>query len=176
MQDKIKESLFSVLFSLGVEGDRIADLYAGTGSIGIEALSRFASYGDFVDQNAAACTVVKKNLDKTGFSDRARVHKSSVTAFISRSLEPYDLIFLDPPYADPEIEATIRLLSDSSLIQSGTVVAIGHWPRLDLPDEIGRLTRLRRRCHGDSCFSIYEADLPPAEGDERADAQGDLPR
>lgn len=175
MQDKIKEALYSMLFSFGVEGKRIADLYAGTGSIGIEALSRWADYGDFVDQNAAACKVVQKNLEKTGFADRARVHKTSVTGFIARPLEPYDVIFLDPPYADPDIEETVRQLADSTLIQSGTVVAIGHWPRLELPEEIGRLSRLRRRCHGDSCFSIYEADLPPLEGDEGADAESDLP-
>ena len=176
MQDKIKESLFSMLYSLGVEGDLVADLYAGTGSIGIEAISRFAKHVDFVDQNAAACDVIKKNLDKTGFRDRARVHKATVTSFISRPLDPYNLIFLDPPYADPEIETTLRLLAESSLIQSGTVVAIGHWPRLELPDEIGRLSQLRRRCHGDSCYSIYEADLPPAEGAEGAEPQGDIPR
>ena len=170
MQDKIKESLFSMLYSLGVEGDLVADLYAGTGAIGIEAISRFAKHVDFVDQNAAACDVVRKNLDKTGFRDRARVHKASVIGFISRPLEPYDLIFLDPPYADPEIGKTLQLLADSTLIQSGTVVAIGHWPRLELPEEIGRLSRLRRRCHGTSCFSIYEADLPPVEGDARAEA------
>ena len=175
MQDKIKEALFSMLWSLGVEPGRIADLYAGTGAIGIEAISRGASSGDFVDQHAAACKVVRKNLEKTGLADRAHVHQTSVTGFINRPHQPYDVVFLDPPYADPDIEETIRLLADSTLIQSGTVVAIGHWPRLELPEEIGRLSRLRRRCHGDSCFSIYEADLPPAEGEDGADSTSDLP-
>jgi 16S rRNA (guanine966-N2)-methyltransferase len=174
MQDKIKETLFSMLYSLGVQGDRIADLYAGTGAIGIEALSRGATQADFVDKNAEACDVVRKNLARTGLADRARVHKLTVPGFIARQHEPYDLVFLDPPYADPEIGATMQQLADSSLIQSGTVVAIGHWPRLDLPEEIGRLSRLRRRCHGDSCISLYQADLPPAEGDDLANPTSDL--
>jgi 16S rRNA (guanine966-N2)-methyltransferase len=160
MQDKIKEALFSMLWSLGVEPDRVVDLYAGTGGIGIEALSRGATWADFVDQHAAACKVVRENLALTGFTERSRVHQTAVSAFVDRSREPYDLVILDPPYADPEIEATLKQIGTSSLIQSGTIVAIGHSPRVKLPEEMGRLSRLRERCHGDSCFSIYEADLP----------------
>ena len=71
-------------------------------------------------------------------------------------------MILDPPYADLEIVPILAQVAGSSLIQSGTIVAIGHSPRVKLPEETGRLTRLRERCHGDSCFSIYEADLPAA--------------
>lgn len=163
MQDKIKEALFSMLESLGVEVDRVADIYAGTGSIGIEAISRGASWGDFVDQHAAACKVVRENLRRCRFEDRSSVYQTTATAFINRPHEPYDLVILDPPYADPEIEKTLVQVAASSLIQSGTIVAIGHSPRVALPEDIGRLGRLRQRCHGDSCFSIYEADLPAAE-------------
>lgn len=163
MQDKIKEALFSMLVSLDVEADRIADIYAGTGSIGIEAISRGATWCDFVDQNAAACKVVRENLRRCRFEDRSNVYQMTATAFISRPHEPYDLVILDPPYADPEIEGTLTQLAASSLIQSGTIVAIGHSPRVTLPEDIGRLGRLRQRCHGDSCFSIYEADLPAVE-------------
>lgn len=166
MQDKIKEALFSMLWSLGVDPERVVDLYAGTGGIGIEALSRGATWADFVDQNAAACKVVRENLALTGFTERSRVHQTVVSAFIARTHEPYDLVILDPPYADPDIEATMGQISASSLIQSGTIVAIGHSPRVKLPEEIGRLSQLRERCHGDSCFSIYEADLPAVDAAE----------
>ena len=104
--------------------------------------------------------VVRENLKRCRFEDRANVYQSTAGAFIARAHEPYDLVILDPPYADPEIETTMTQLAASSLIQSGTIVAIGHSPRVTLPDQIGRLERLRLRCHGDSCFSIYEADLP----------------
>ncbi|MGH2549880.1 MAG: RsmD family RNA methyltransferase, partial [Thermomicrobiales bacterium] len=128
--------------------------------IGIEAISRGATLGDFVDQNASACKVVRENLKRCRFEDRSNVYQSSASAFIARPNQPYDLVILDPPYADPEIEAIVTQLAASSLIQSGTIVVIGHSPRIVLPEDIGRLGRLRHRCHGDSCFSIYEADLP----------------
>ncbi|HEY8447092.1 MAG TPA: 16S rRNA (guanine(966)-N(2))-methyltransferase RsmD [Thermomicrobiales bacterium] len=160
MTDKIRQALFSMLGSLGVEPDRVLDLYAGTGSIGIEALSRGASWADFVEQSSAACRVIRANLQHTKFTDRSRVHQMTVAAFLQRDEEPYDLIILDPPYADPDILPTLEKLAASRLVQSGTVVVVGHSPRVTLPDEIGRLQRLRHRCHGDSCFSIYEAGEP----------------
>jgi 16S rRNA (guanine966-N2)-methyltransferase len=166
MADKIKESLFSVLGSLGVEIDRVLDLYAGTGSVGIEALSRGASRADFVDQSAAAAAVVRANLAHTKFDSVSRVHTMPVDKFLNRNEEPYDFVILDPPYADPAIVRTLGKLAGSRLVQSGTIVAIGHWPRIDLPEQIGRMVRLRQRCHGDSCFSIYEFEPEPIEADE----------
>lgn len=159
MTDKIRQALFSTLASLGVMPERVLDLYAGTGSIGIEALSRGARWADFVEQSAAACRVIRANLAHTKFTDRARVHQVPVAAFLQRHEEPYDLIIMDPPYADPEIVQTLEKVAASPLVQSGTVVVVGHSPRVTLPDTVGRLTRLRLRCHGDSCFSIYEADV-----------------
>jgi 16S rRNA (guanine966-N2)-methyltransferase len=160
MTDKIRQALYNTLASLGVEPDRVLDLYAGTGSIGIEALSRGATWADFVDQSAAACAVIRANLAHTKYSDLGRVHQLPVAAFLNRNEPPYDLVILDPPYADPEIVATLGRVADSRLVQSGTIVVVGHWPRLTLPDQLGRLTRLRLRCHGDSCFSIYETEEP----------------
>ena len=156
MADKIKGSLFSMLASLDVVPDRVLDLYAGTGSIGIEALSRGAEFADFVEQNSAAAAVVRANLAHTKFSDVAQVHQTPVATFLGRDRPAYDLIVMDPPYADPEIVPTLFRVGESGLVQSGSVVAIGHSPRVTLPDEAGRLVRLRERCHGDSCVSIYE--------------------
>lgn len=157
MTDKIKGALFSVLGSLGVEPDRVLDLYAGTGGLGIEALSRGATWAEFVEQNPAAAAVIRHNLAHTRYEDAARVHLTSVASFVGRGEGPYDLIVMDPPYADPQIVPTLERIGRSSLVQSGTVVAVGHSPRVPLPDAAGRLIRLRHRCHGDSCFSIYEA-------------------
>ncbi len=176
MADKIKGALFSMLASLGVEPDRVLDLYAGTGSIGIEALSRGAAWAEFVEQNVAAAAVVRANLSHTKFSDRARVHQRPVQAFLESAgrsdIAPFDLVILDPPYADPAIVSTLQQVSLTSLVQSATVVVIGHSPRLTLPGDVGRLVRLRERCHGDSCFSIYELiDEPESAGSvDRSDA------
>ncbi len=185
MADKIKGALFSMLDSLGVAPERVLDLYAGTGSIGIEALSRGAIWAEFVEQNTAAAAVVRANLTHTKFADRARVHQRTVRAFLDnaeqRPGEPFDLVILDPPYADSMIVPTLHQLSRSPLVQSATVVVIGHSPRVNVPDEVGRLLRLRERCHGDSCFSIYDvietplperiADRPGAERRVAADRE-----
>jgi 16S rRNA (guanine966-N2)-methyltransferase len=156
MSDKIRQAVFSALGSLGVEPERVLDLYAGTGAIGIEALSRGASHADFVEMTSAAAAVIRENLERTGLSDRGVVHRQSVQSYLHRKTTPYDLVVVDPPYADPTIADTLRQLGESTLVQSGTVVVLGHWPRLELSEQIGTLQLLKRRCHGDSCFSIFD--------------------
>ena len=187
MSDKIKGALFSMLASLGVEPERVLDLYAGTGSIGIEALSRGAGHADFVEQNAAAAAVVRDNLAHTKLAGRARVHQTAVGAFLAAAerapgaVTPYDLVVMDPPYADPEIVATLARVGASPLVQSGAVVVVGHSPRVALPERAGRLERLRERCHGDSCFSVYDvvagddAGSGTGPGGKGGDAAGNLP-
>ncbi|MBL8126905.1 MAG: RsmD family RNA methyltransferase, partial [Chloroflexia bacterium] len=135
----------------------------------IEALSRGADSADFVEQNAAAAAVVRANIAHTRYEDVSRVHQESVSTFISRAerdpaTRPYDLIIMDPPYADPDLAPMLERVGASPLVESGTVLVIGHSPRVVLPERAGKLTRLKQRCHGDSCFSLYEADeREPAE-------------
>ncbi len=160
MSDKIRQAVFSALASLEVEPERVLDLYAGTGAIGIEALSRGADHADFVEMTAPAAAVIRENLERTQFADRGAVHRQSVQSFLHRKASPYDLVVLDPPYADAAIADTLKQLAESALVQSGTVVVLGHWPRLELAEQIGRLELLKRRCHGNSCFSIFEIVEP----------------
>lgn len=175
MTDKIKSAVFSMLASLGSEPDRVLDLYAGTGGLGIEALSRGASYAEFVEQAGAAVSVIRANLAHTDYVAVSAVHQIPVTAFISRLLltvTPFDLIIVDPPYADEDIIDIVQSIGESSLIQSGTLLVLGHWPRLTPPAAAGRLELVRTRCHGDSCFSVYEwplSDTPTTEPESRPD-------
>lgn len=164
MADKIKGALFNMLMSLGVEPVRVLDLYAGTGNIGIEALSRGANRADFVDQGRDQCAVIRENLATTGFAEVGRVLQVPVQTFIKTARETYDFVILDPPYAAPDIVETLELLAESALVEPGSIVVLGHWPRLELPDTIGRLECLRHRCHGDSCFSVYEVLDPESTG------------
>lgn len=156
MTDKIRGAVYNSLLSLGVEPVRVLDLYAGTGAIGIEALSRGAEHADFVDMGREPVTVIRDNLRTTGFDRLGTVHQMPVDRFIERATEPYDLIFMDPPYADPTIIPTLESLASSRLVQSGTIVVLGHSPRVEPPDQVGHFEALRHRCHGDTCFSIYE--------------------
>ncbi len=156
MADKIKGALFNSLASLGVEPDVVLDLYAGTGSIGIEALSRGATRADFVERTRDACQVIRDNLASTGFAGMGTVHQVPVKTFIGGARTAYDFVIMDPPYADPDIISTLDAVGAAPLVDYGSIVVIGHSPRVELPDRLGRLDRLRLRCHGDSCFSIYD--------------------
>jgi 16S rRNA (guanine966-N2)-methyltransferase len=158
MADKIKEAAFSVLWSLDVEPIRVLDLYAGSGAVGIEALSRGAEHVDFVEQARDAVDVIKQNLKSTDLESAARVHQTSVDRFIAQATHPYDFVIMDPPYADKDIQERIEQLSASGAVQEGTVLLIGHAPYLKLPERVGRFLRLKERCHGDSCFSIFEIE------------------
>jgi 16S rRNA (guanine966-N2)-methyltransferase len=157
MADKIKGALFSMLASLGVEPRRVLDLYAGSGAVGIEALSRSAEWADFVEGRADACAVIRENLKHTKYDRHAAVHQTTVESFLNRRpAEPYDFVIVDPPYADPQIIPNLERLGRSALVAPGTIVVIGHSPRVTLPPALPPLQQLRQRCHGDSCFAIYE--------------------
>ncbi len=158
MADKIREALFSMLEALGVRPRRVVDLYAGSGAIGIEALSRGAEWVDFVERSPAACAVIRENLEHTGFRDRAAVHCTTVASFLARGgkdRDPYDFIIMDPPYADPQILEVIGAIARWPAAADGAILVIGHSPRVALPETLDGLERLRDRCHGDSCVAIY---------------------
>lgn len=158
MLDRVKEALFSVLEGYGPIRGRVLDLYAGTGSLGIECLSRGAAWADFVEQSAHVCRIIQENLAHTKFLDRARVVQMPVARFLAtaRPAEKYAIIVMDPPYADPAIEATIGAVADSGLLAHDGILVVGHSPRVTLADSYGPLRRLKFRRLGDSCFSIYE--------------------
>jgi 16S rRNA (guanine966-N2)-methyltransferase len=157
MLDRVKESLFSVLEGYGPIRGRVLDLYAGTGSLGIECLSRGAAWADFVEQSAHVCRIIRDNLEHTRLLDRARVVQMPVARYLAaRREEKYAIIVMDPPYADPAIEDTIRAVGTSGLLTSDGLLVVGHSPRVALADEYGPLRRLKFRRLGDSCFSIYE--------------------
>ena len=173
MTDRLKISLFDTLAPYGFEGARVLDLYAGSGSLGIETLSRGAEWCDFVEQSGAVCAVIRDNLRTTGLAERAHVYRMFVARFLAmqsgeRGSEPegraldnssrYDIILLDPPYADPEIGHMLETIARSQLVAPDGLVVIGHRTGVKLDDEYGdgRMGRIRHRAMGDSAFSIYE--------------------
>ncbi len=172
MLEKVRASLFSVLqgYIGGFEGLRVLDLYAGSGSLGIEALSRGAAWADFVEGNAGACHLIEENLEHTHLADRGHVYQSRVQSFLRgvHGEVKYDIIFLDPPYADPAIGETLAEVANSSLIHQETLIAIHYAVRVELADSYGRLAELERRRLGDSMFSIYGVPDEEVEGEDEA--------
>lgn len=181
MTELVKGALFSMLQPYGLDDRRVLDLYAGSGSIGIEALSRGAPAADFVEQNTAVCAVLSANLTLTRFEERTRVYTTRVTAFLSRlagapppAERRYGLVVMDPPYAAPDIVQVLETVAASPALATEALIVVGHSVRVALPDRAGRYVRAQHRCHGDSCFSIYAAlveDGAAAEGS--AEEEGD---
>ncbi len=138
--DRIREAIFNRLAhgafdrGLGLDGDPLSgvvlDLFAGSGGLGIEALSRGAAQCDFVDLSVAASTVIKRNLDTLGISDRGQIRKVPADAFLRRCETRYDLVFADPPYADagPALDRVLALLVERSLLQPTALLVVEHGP------------------------------------------------
>jgi 16S rRNA (guanine966-N2)-methyltransferase len=182
MTDRLKVSLFDTLVPYGIEGARVLDLYAGSGSLGIEMLSRGAEWADFVEQNPSMCRLISDNLRTTGLAERAHVYKMWVARFLTMkrhqaegtphggiedesgiptpkdSGAEYDIILLDPPYADPAIEDTMETVALAPYLSGDGLVVIGHATRVKLAEQYGggRIARARHREMGGSAFSIYE--------------------
>ena len=155
--DKVKHAIFNSLGESGERG-RVLELFAGTGALGIEALSRGAEWCDFVDVLPASCRAIRENLGTAALKDRSRVIQARVPGVFGRLREPYDLVLADPPYHTVDHEDWLPALARSHAIQEHALVVVGHWKK-KLPDEEwGRLRLLRRRQHGDSMFSVYAVE------------------
>ncbi|MFV9506802.1 MAG: 16S rRNA (guanine(966)-N(2))-methyltransferase RsmD [Oscillochloridaceae bacterium umkhey_bin13] len=161
MLDRVKESLFSVLEGYGPIRGRVLDLYAGTGSIGIEFLSRGAEQAEFVEQSAHVCAIIRENLRHTHFEAQGRVHQMPVERFLHgrRGSAEFAYVMMDPPYADPAIERTVSLVAATGVLQPEGILIVGHSPRVELADTYPGLNRIKFRRLGDSCFSIYEPGI-----------------
>lgn len=148
--DRLREALFNVL-APRIEGAVFADLYAGTGAVGIEALSRGASRAIFIEQNRAAVKVIRENLESLGLMERAQVRQSRALAAIG-SLSA-DIVFLDPPYAlENEYEVVLDRLGARPL----PLIIVQHAAKQKLAESYGTHARARTLKQGDNCLSFYE--------------------
>ena len=151
--DRLREALFNVL-APRIAGAVFADLYAGTGAVGIEALSRGASRAIFVEYSRAAVNVIRENLRSLGLEARAQVRQGRVLAMIEK-IEA-DILFLDPPYAlEKEYAQALELLGSRASGLVGALVIAQHDRRSNLEKSYGALHRTRELKHGDNVLSFY---------------------
>ncbi len=154
----VRGAIFSILQSSTDDWTRVLDLFSGSGSLGIEALSRGAGSVDFVDQESRCCAIIRENLEKTRLDSQARVHCTTVGRAIQMLEGPYNIVLMDPPYKDTGIGTIIRQLADSSLIDEDSTVVITHSSRFKLEPSYGPLVMKREYRHGDSTIAIYRKE------------------
>lgn len=119
--DRVKEALFSAI-QFEIEGQRVLDLFAGSGQLGIEALSRGANHAVFVDMSKKATALVKENLKLARLQERATVVQADYMGFLSRNRETFGLIFLDPPYAEDFLEKSLQKIVEFDILVSGGII------------------------------------------------------
>ncbi len=154
--DLVRSALFSMLEARGVEPERVLDLYAGTGALGIEALSRGAAWCDFVERDATAAGVIRENLAALGLTPRAHVVRQDVRRFVEvQGREPYDLVLADPPYADEGVGDVLRVLMGSPLVSDSTILAWEHPSRRAYPQRLDAFDCIAERRHGDTVILLF---------------------
>ena len=151
--DRVKEGLFNVL-QFDIEGRRVLDLFAGTGQLGIECLSRGASSAVFVDKRPDAVKLIRENLKLCDLTDRARVVAGDSMEFLKSVREKFDLVLLDPPYQVELLEAAIAHIARHDLLTPHGMMAAEHTlPALSAPYRMGRTYR-----YGKIAVTIYHRD------------------
>jgi 16S rRNA (guanine(966)-N(2))-methyltransferase RsmD len=161
--DRLRETLFSVLESGGLsgalEGSVFVDAFAGTGAVGIEALSRGAARAVFIENHSAAVRLIRANLALLGISDGADVLQSDVMTALRRLAAQgtrADFVFLDPPYANYDAAiGALEALDKLELLSPGGCAVLEHARRRESPAQMGRLARARLLRQGDSALSFY---------------------
>ena len=119
--DRVKEALFSII-QFDLPGKSVLDLFGGTGQLGIEALSRGAAYATFVDHAESACKIIRENLKRTKLEAQGRVVRSDYMTFLNNRRDTYDIILLDPPYAEDFLENSLKLITEIDILQSGGII------------------------------------------------------
>jgi 16S rRNA (guanine(966)-N(2))-methyltransferase RsmD len=154
--DKLRETLFNIL-APRIAGARVLDAYAGTGALGIGALSRGAAAVTFIENDRRAQALIEANLAQcridTGYNLVRGTADRAVTALQASAFEPFDIVLLDPPYTMPGHTALMKI---DTVVATGGVVVLEHARRSAMPEQAGRLVPVRQVTSGDSILSFYE--------------------
>ena len=155
--DRVKEALFSII-NFDLPGSVVLDLFAGTGQLGIEALSRGAKSAVFVDAREDACKIVRENLRRTKLDTQAKVVRSDYLDFLRRSKEKFDIILLDPPYAEVFLETALKTIAEIDILQSGGIIITERPLGKDLLLDFEGFTRSKDYKYGNTLLTLYRKD------------------
>lgn len=152
--DRVKEALFSII-QFELPGAKVLDLFGGTGQLGIEALSRGASKAVFVDARREACQLIGANLKKTHLESEASVVHSDYLEYLNRCKETFQIILLDPPYAEVFLENAIKRITEIDILQSGGIIVAERPLGKELPWEFEGYTRSKDYKYGKIILTLY---------------------
>lgn len=152
-RDMVKENLFNMLGP--VSGKRVLDAFAGSGALGIEALSRGADHADFIEHDRAAFRVLETNLKNLGLKDSTQAFKADTPRQLARLDAPYDLILLDPPYNKGLIERTLPLISKEALLSAQGTIALLHSSE-ESPAIPEAFSTIKTRTYGATAVTLLE--------------------
>ena len=155
--DRVKEALFSII-NFDIPTSNVLDLFGGTGQLGIEALSRGAKSAVFVDQREDACKLIKENLKRTKLEQDAKVVRMDYLDYLKRCGEKFDIIFLDPPYAEVFLENALKCITEIDILQSGGIIVAERPLGKDLPWDFEGYTRSKDYKYGKVLLTIYRKD------------------
>ena len=167
--ERVRAAIFNILDPEQYKGGRVLDLFAGSGSLGIEALSHGAGSADFVEWDRRQSAVITSNLESTGFSSQGNVHRLDVLQALQTLPGAYDLVLLDPPYKMGGLDSLLeKIASQPGLIVDDGVVIAGHSKREDLKETYGPLRLTSHRRYGDNVidFFVYAQDSDIAQPPE----------
>ena len=152
--DRVKEAMFSIIH-FDIPGAAVLDLFGGTGQLGIEALSRGAASCVFVDAGEPACRLIKENLKKTRLEGKARVVRSDYMDYLSRTKEQFDIILLDPPYAEVFLENALKRITEIDILRSGGIMVTERPEGKELPWDFPGYERSKDYKYGKTLLTIY---------------------
>jgi 16S rRNA (guanine966-N2)-methyltransferase len=153
--DRVKESLFNK-WHMVVEDAQVLDLFCGTGSLGLEALSRGAAFVEFVDSNEKSLRILTENIKKLGLNEGYRVTKREALQFLKTAQQSFDLILIDPPFTKVMADQVLQALSESEVLKEGTRVAIESGTKEEVREVYGTLRLYDRKEYGDKALNFYE--------------------
>ena len=155
--DRVKEALFSII-QFDIPGCRVLDLFGGTGQLGIEALSRGAKSAVFVDASDAACKLIRENLKRTKLENDAKVIRSDYLEYLRRCHETFDVIFLDPPYAEVFLENSLNCITEIDILQTNGIIVAERPLGKDLLCDLPGFSRSRDYKYGNCVLTVYRKD------------------
>lgn len=152
--DRVKEALFSII-NFDIPGAKVLDLFGGTGQLGIEALSRGAERAVFVDAREDACRLIRENLKRTKLEQRGQVIRSDYMDYLKRCTERFDIILLDPPYAEVFLENALKRITEIDILQTDGIIVTERPFGKELPWEFDGYERSRDYKYGKTLLTIY---------------------